>query len=172
MTEIATLRTDRLTLRAPEIGDLPAFISFYASTQSHTVGGPRMELEAAMSLDAMLGHWITKGFGSWVITAQDDDGFLGRTGFLIGPGWEAPELGWAVTAQAEGKGIAYEATLAARQYGATHLGLDAPISYIRPDNTRSAALAGRLGARVEKTHADWRGKPCDVWRHPAIGSPS
>ena len=119
-----------------------------------------------MSMNAVFGHWVLHGFGAWYIVDRETDAYLGRTGFIMAPGWEEPELGWAVTAQTEGKGIAFEATVAARKYGAEHLKLDGVISYIRPSNTRSAALAKRLGATLEKTHANWRGAACDVYRHP------
>ncbi len=163
---IPTVETDRLILRAPKLDDLPAITAFFASAQSQTVGGPRDDLGSAMSMNATFGQWVLYGFGSWFISARDSDTYLGRTGFIMAPGWEEPELGWAVTTEAEGKGIATEATLAARSYGARHLGLNGVISYIRPTNTRSAAMARRLGAALETTHDDWRGAPCDVYRHP------
>lgn len=164
---IPTLRTDRLVLRAPGLGDLPAITAFYASPQSHTVGGPRDETLSAMTLDATVGHWVTKGYGLWAVADATSNEWLGRVGFIFAPGWEEPELGWAVVAEAEGKGIAFEATEAARAHGATALGLDGVISYIRPDNSRSAALAERLGATLERT-GDLRGTPVQVWRHPKL----
>lgn len=163
---IPTLETERLVLRAPMLDDLPAVTAFFASEQSNSVGGPRDDLASAMSLSATIGHWALHGFGSWFIADRETGVWLGRTGFIMAPGWEEPELGWAVVPAAQGKGIAYEATLAARTFGAAHLGLNAVISYIRPANIRSAALAQRLGAHLETTHENWRGKACDVWRHP------
>lgn len=163
---IPTLETDRLILRAPTRADLPAITAFFASAQSHTVGGPRDDLGSAMSMNATFGLWALYGYGTWFIADRDTDAFMGRTGFIMAPGWEEPELGWAVTLEHQGKGIASEATLAARSFGAQHLGLNGVISYIRPTNTRSAALAKRLGATLEKTHANWRDAPCDVYRHP------
>lgn len=165
--KIPTLTTDRLTLRAPKLDDLPALTAFFTSPQSHAVGGPRNETESTFALNATAGQWLIRGYGSWHIADRDSNAFLGRTGFLFAPGWDEPELGWAITAEAEGKGIAHEATLAARAYGAKHLGLDAPISYIRPDNTRSAALARRLGATLER-HGSLRDTPCDIYRHPRL----
>lgn len=169
MTLIPTLTTDRLILRAPRREDLPAITAVFATEQSHNVGGPRDDPGAHQSLLSGLGHWVLYGYGSWHIADKNTDAYLGRTGFIFAPGWEEPELGWAVISEAEGKGIAYEATVAAREYGARTLGLESAISYIRPVNIRSAALASRLGATLEKTLPDWRGKPCDVWRHPAVG---
>ena len=165
LANIPQLETERLILRAPVMDDLPAMIAFYASPNSHTVGGPMDAVGASLRLYATLGQWIAQGYGSWHIVDRETDQWLGRTGFIFAAGWTEPELGWAVSAEAEGKGIAYEATLAARAYGARHLGLNAPISYIRPENTRSIALAHRLGAHLE-SETEFFGKDCLVYRHP------
>jgi RimJ/RimL family protein N-acetyltransferase len=68
-------------------------------------------------------------------------------------------------AQAEGKGIGYEAALAARAYAAQHLGHDGVISYIDPTNPRSETLARRLGAVIERQTVFF-GKQANIWRHP------
>ena len=63
--------------------------------------------------------------------------------------------------------LLYLEALAARAYAARHQGLDAVISYIVPDNTRSAALAARLGAVIERD-GTVMGHACKVWRHPHV----
>lgn len=163
--DIPVLETERLILRAPAMDDLPAVIEFYTSESSHRVGGPLNAVNASLRLYALLGHWMAQGYGTWHIVDRDTGAWLGRTGFIFAAGWAEPELGWALAAQAEGRGIAQEATLAAREYGAQHLGLTTPISYIRPDNARSVALANRLGATFE-SEAEFLGKPCHIYRHP------
>ena len=65
------------------------------------------------------------------------------------PGWAEPELGWTLMAEAEGKGLGFEAAAAARDYAARHQGLNGVISYIAHANDRSRALAERLGASLE-----------------------
>lgn len=165
LANIPVLETERLILRAPIMEDLPAMIAFYGSTHSHVVGGPLDAVGATLRLYATSGQWSVQGYGSWHIADRVSGQWLGRTGFLFAAGWAEPELGWALTSEAEGQGIAYEAALAARAYGARHLGLSEPISYIRPTNTRSIALAQRLGAKFE-SNAVFLGKPCHVYRHP------
>ena len=168
LVNIPVLETERLILRAPIMDDLPEMIAFYSSANSHTVGGPVDAIGATLRLYATSGQWSVQRFGSWHITDRNTGQWLGRTGFLFAAGWTEPELGWAITSEAEGQGIAYEATLAARKYGAEHLGLLQPISYIRPTNTRSVALAHRLCAKIE-CETEFLGKPCYVFRHPNHG---
>ena len=62
-------------------------------------------------------------------------------------------------------GYAFEAARAARNYGRDALGLSELISLIRPDNTRSVALAQRLGAIPGET-IEFMEQACLVYRHP------
>ena len=163
---IPVLETPRLTLRAPALSDLETLTAFYASERSHMVGGPQDEMGTFTKLTARIGQWALLGYGLWHIDDRDSGDFLGWAGILHPPAWDEPELGWTVFAQGEGKGLAYEAATAARAYAAQHLNCDRPISYIRADNTRSAALATRLGAVHERDGAVL-GIPCQIWRHPS-----
>lgn len=165
---IPTLRTERLVLRAAALKDAPAFTAFFASERSHMVGGPRDPREAARSMAAMIGQWALHGFGMWLVADRRSDAALGWTGIIYQPGWDEPELGWTLFGQAEGHGIAFEAATAARAYAAHRLGIGSPISYIRADNTRSIALAERLGAHLER-EGEVLGTPCLVYRHPVNG---
>lgn len=162
---IPTLETARLRLRAPRLDDLEALIPFYASTRSHWIGGPLEPPAVNKSMLSVIGSWALRGHGLWYIADKASDRFLGWTGIIYGPGWHEPELGWTVMAEAEGKGIAQEAASAARRYAARHLGHDGVISYIAPDNTRSAALAQKLGARFEREDRLME-HDVHVYRHP------
>jgi RimJ/RimL family protein N-acetyltransferase len=65
--------------------------------------------------------------------------------------WPEQELGWTIwTEAAEGQGYAFEAVTALRRhvYGAR---LATAVSYIDPANTRSRALAQRLGCTFDTT---------------------
>jgi RimJ/RimL family protein N-acetyltransferase len=162
---IPVVETDRLILRAPKLEDLPAVTAFFASARSEMVGGPLSEMEAHRRILGPFGSWALRGHGLWFIADKETDAYLGSTGILFGPGWDEPELGWNVVAEAEGKGIAFEAARAARRYAAEHSGHNGVISYIDPANTRSAALARRMGATVEREDI-FLGKPVHVYRHP------
>ena len=97
---------------------------------------------------ALAGEWSIRGFGMWAIADAHTDAFLGHAGFLQPHDAAEPELGWAVVADAEGKGIAFAAVQAARDWGRAH-GIAAPVSHIDARNARSIRLAERLGAVLE-----------------------
>ncbi len=164
---IPSIETERLILRAPEMGDLPAVTAFFATERSHMVGGPRDELGSWSSLANRLGHWALKAYGMWHLTEKASGTFVGWVGMIDVPGWDEPELGWTLMEEAEGKGLAFEAALAARDYAARHQGLNGVISYIAHANVRSRALAERLGAAYER-EGELLGKHAQIWRHPVI----
>lgn len=162
---IPVLDTQRLTLRAPGKKDLPTLTAFYETQRSHWVGGPRNAFETFNSLLARIGHWAFHGYGLWHVDSRENGDFLGWVGVMNPPGWDEPELAWTVFAHAEGKGYAFEAARAARAYAAQEFKLDGIISYTLPDNSRSIALAERLGAKHERD-GTLLGRPCHIYRHP------
>ncbi|KIC41686.1 acetyltransferase [Ruegeria sp. ANG-S4] len=165
---IPTVETERLILRAPHLDDLPAMTAFFATERSHMVGGPRDDFESWRSLTGRIGQWALHGYGVWHITERSNGQFAGWAGMMNAPGWAEPELGWVVMEEFEGKGIAFEATQAARDFAARHQGLNGVISYIAHANGRSRALAERLGATLEIERAELLGKHAQIWRHPHI----
>jgi len=165
---IPTIETNRLILRAPHLDDLPAMTEFFATERSHMVGGPKDAMGCWSSLTSRIGHWALNGFGLWHLTEKASGDFVGWAGMINAPGWQEPELGWTLMAEAEGKGLGFEAAEAARAYAARHQGLNGVISYIAHANDRSRALAERLGATLETEEAELLGKRAQIWRHPQI----
>ncbi|MGR3648106.1 MAG: GNAT family N-acetyltransferase [Shimia sp.] len=163
---IPTVETDRLILRAFSEADLDAVFAFNQTERSHWVGGPKeTRHECWRVIIGILGHWAVRGYGFWMIEEKATGTQAGGVGILHHEGWDEPELGWHLYEGFEGKGIAYEAALAARTYAANNFAIPAPISYFDPENTRSVALAKRLGATLER-EGEVIGHACHVYRHP------
>ncbi|GAW33084.1 hypothetical protein RA2_00120 [Roseovarius sp. A-2] len=162
---IPTVEAGDIVLRAICEDDLDPLATFYAGARSHFVGGPLERADCWRLIAGNLGHWALRGYGMWVISDRASGDPMGICGFIYREGWDEPELGWQVWDGYEGRGIASRAARAARAHGATQFGLDGVISYIDAGNTRSLALAKRLGARFERD-GTLLGKPCQVWRHP------
>ncbi|MDT1061709.1 GNAT family N-acetyltransferase [Paracoccus sp. CPCC 101403] len=163
--DVPVIETDRLILRAPRFTDLEAITAFGLSERSHFVGGPVPPWQSWSILTGMIGHWIIRGYGWWMIEDKATGQAAGRTGIGHNIDWPEPELGWHLYDGFEGKGIAYEAALAAREHAYGAMGLGPLISLIAHGNLRSRRLAERMGAAPE-SETVIRGTPCVVFRHP------
>ena len=80
--------------------------------------------------------------------------------------WYAPEIGWMVLPEAEGRGIAAEAARALRDWAYATQGWTTLVSHVHPENARSIRLAERLGARLDPSAPHPEDDPCLVYRHP------
>jgi ribosomal-protein-alanine N-acetyltransferase len=162
---IPTLATERLTLRAPRISDFETYAAFCGSERVRVLGGPFSRSDAFEKMAALIGQWALRGFGRWMVADKKTDEPLGVVGLFFPDDWPEPEIAWSVFDPAEGRGIAYEAAVAARGYAYGTLGMPTVISMIAPGNTRSLALARRMGATFDRLHQHPEYGEMHVWRH-------
>lgn len=165
------IETGRLILRAPQASDWPAWLAFNLSDRSQFVRAPEpTEATAWRAFGHFTGHWVLRGYGSFVITDRETGVVIGGCGPWHPAGWPERELGWTIwDAAYEGKGIAFEAVSAARRHAFEVLGWDGAVSYIDAGNDRSRALAQRLGCTLDRDAAvpEVSGEfDVEVWRHP------
>lgn len=167
LAAIPELETARLRLRAPRMADFEAYAAFCNSERSRSVGGPYSRGPAFHRFSALLGHWALRGYGRWLVADRSTDEALGVVGPMYPVEWPEPEIAWTVFGAAEGRGIALEAALASRRYAYEVLGWHTAVSLVAPGNTRSQALALRMGATREESfeHPDFG--ELLVWRHPS-----
>lgn len=166
LTNIPILETERLIMRAPRASDYKPFVEFRMSERAQGVGGPFTRSEAYGQFGELFGHWILHGFGRWVVADRMSNEPLGVVGLWYPEGWPEPEVAWSVFANGEGKGIAFEASLAARDFAYSTLGWTTAISLIMEGNTRSFTLAERLNATFERTFQHPTLGAMQIWRHP------
>jgi len=162
---IPTLATERLTLRAPCNADFPVYAEIFASDRSIYMDGPLDRDAAWHGFASDIIGWLVHGYGYWTVVESSSGDFVGLVGLAKPPYYPERELGWMVTAEQEGKGYAYEASLAARSFAYENLGFPTLVSYIDPPNQRSIALAKRLGAILDQS-ADSPSPGDLVYRHP------
>ncbi len=162
---VPELLTERLRMRAPRAEDFDAYAAFCASPRSAGVGGPYARDRAWTLLCAVAGQWALRGYGRWLVADRQTDRPLGIVGLHHPSEWPEPEIGWSVFEEAEGRGVAFEAAVAARAYAYGTLGWPTVMSLIADDNPRSAALAKRMGATPDGVfrHPDYG--PLNIWRH-------
>ncbi len=165
-THIPILETERLRLRAPLALDFEPFVAFRMSDRASGVGGPFSRSEAYLQFGELFGHWVLHGFGRWIVADRQSDEPLGVVGLWYPEGWPEPEVAWSVFERGEGMGIAFEASLAAREFAYSKLGWTTAISLILEDNHRSFKLARRLGAESEASFQHPALGAMQIWRHP------
>jgi RimJ/RimL family protein N-acetyltransferase len=163
---IPVLTTERLVLRAPQLGDFAPFAAHCASERSVFEDGPLSRVQAWREFASATGLWALRGYGAWSITDRESGTYLGEAGIFHPAHYPEPEIGWTVMAEAEGRGIAHEAAVAVRAWAYGTLGWTTLVSYIAEGNRRSIRLAERLGAWLEPDAARPEGESCLVYRHP------
>lgn len=171
LSNTPVLETERLVLRAPQASDFEVFASFVTSDRAQYIGGGAdKDMGHAWRMLAVLsGHWHLRGFGTFVAEDKTTGLPIGSMGPWFPGDWPEQELGWTIwTDAAEGKGFAFEGVTALRRHVYGDLGWTTAISYIDVANTRSRALAQRLGCVIDAdAQSPDRDVEIEVWRHPA-----
>lgn len=164
------LETERLILRGFEQRDFPPLADFLTDTTRAAYFGVEPTRARAWRWFALnIGHWALHGYGYFAIELKDSGQTCGITGIWNPLGWPEPELGWVAFAGFEGQGLMAEAASRARLWAYGDLGLTTLTSGIVPGNTRSVALAERLGAVYERTYDNTEMGADMLYRHPAPG---
>lgn len=167
LTNAPRLETDRLILRGPKKRDAEAVIAFLQDpVRADGFGHIPQRGDAWRWFTLNVGHWHWHGYGYFVVEVKETGETAGICGIWNPETWPEPELGWVVFDGFEGKGIAREAAERARRWAYEDLGFTTLTSNIVPGNTRSAALATRLGAVYERTYHNENMGEDDLWRHP------
>lgn len=158
-----TLTTERLILTPAGIDDFSEIAALWKN-QGFTrfiMGRALSDEEVWFRLLRDIGHWTALGHGNWSIRLKDTGDYLGSVGVLnyrreMSPAFDAPELGWGLDPDYQGRGYAAEALIAALGWADRTLGAARTVCMISPDNLPSLKLADRVGYQpyVETTYND------------------
>jgi RimJ/RimL family protein N-acetyltransferase len=161
-----TIETDRLILRLPNLEDWPNFETLMTSDRASHMGGPFSVPVAWGCFCHGIALWQLFDVGNLSIISRQTGECLGQIEINQGPRFPEPELGWQLIASAEGRGFAFEAATAMRDWAFRERKLPTLVSYIGQENTRSIRLAERLGASLDEKA--FKQDPDDlVFRHSA-----
>jgi ribosomal-protein-alanine N-acetyltransferase len=161
---VPTLRGPRLVLRAFRADDLDAYAAMLAApavARFLGTGRPRDRNESWETMARGLGQWGLRGYGMFAV--EHAGRLVGHAGILNPPNWPQPELAYAIAPAVQGQGFATEAAALARDWAAA-CGLTDLVSFIRPTNAASIAVARRLGA-TRAPDITLLGIEAQVWRH-------
>ncbi len=171
MSACPTLTTERLVLRpfrTEDLGPLYAVMTTAEVRTSLHVPADYTPSQAWGALTSFAGMWALRGLGQWALEERGSGRFVGRAGlhWRPEPGWPGVEVGWMLDPAAWGLGYATEAGARAVRYGFEDLGETTLHSVILPGNTRSEAVAARLGFEPgeERVLAFFPSAAHRVWR--------
>jgi RimJ/RimL family protein N-acetyltransferase len=162
-----TVDTERLHLRRWRPDDRDAHAAIWAEPdvwESLHAGEPGDPGEAAAeSFDRHLHHWEQHGWGTWAAIEPASGKLAGWLGashptFIPDVAHEI-EVGWTLRRSFWGRGLATEGARAAVEAASTQLAPPRLISLILPTNSRSIAVAERLGM-----------SPAELVTHPDLGA--
>lgn len=80
MTDIPTIETERLVLRAQRFGDWPVYADFLASERATYMGGPFSEAAAWGMFCHDVGQWTLMGHGALMLEERRGGRCIGQVG--------------------------------------------------------------------------------------------
>lgn len=167
MTDIPTLHTKRLRLRAQRPDDTePLMAAFANDAFSRFITRERRGLtreEAWRPIAIVPGMWAANGYGQWMVEERGTGLPVGRLGPWQPEGWPDFEIGWSIFPEHQGKGYAVEGAAAALCWVRETLGRDHVIHLIDPANAASARVAEKLGAAVSGSWEIPGGGTANIW---------
>lgn len=149
MTTAPYIQGTHVRLRPHRAEDMAPFWAFYQSDRAAFVSAPTDEVDFWYKFASEVGSWPLRGLGGWAIETENG-AFAGQVAIIHPPHFPETELGWILFDGFEGRGLAFEAASLARDYAWAAIRPASLVSYIDPQNTRSIALATRLGATLDR----------------------
>lgn len=144
-----TLATERLVLRPILLQDFADYEKLMASPRSEYMGGPFDQAAAWGLFCHEVALWHLMGHGGLSITLRPTGACVGQVGINHGPLFPEREIGWQLYEGHEGKGYVTEAAQVLRDWAFDELGLATLVSYVDPGNSRSIAVAQRIGGILD-----------------------
>lgn len=105
--------------------------------------------ESDLFFDRIQRHFRKHGFGLYAAELREARRFIGTMGLMV-PAFEAHftpcvEIGWRLSADCWGRGLATEAARAVAQHAFESLKLESLVSFTVPTNVRSRRVMEKIG---------------------------
>lgn len=148
------LQTERLDIRRLTLEDADLVLSVWNDPAFVKHVGDRgirtLEEARATLVDGAFQMYENHGYGPFRVAIRENDQALGTCGLFRREGVEDPDIGWGILPEYCGKGFAYEAACAVRDFGFKEVGLTRLVAFISAENVPSIGLAKKLGLRYER----------------------
>lgn len=144
------IETERLILREWEESDIEPFAKLNADPDVMEYFPSTLSTQETEEMVSRIKEkFAENGFGFWAVELKSTGDFTGFVGLNI-PHYELPfspcvEIGWRLSKEFWGKGIAVEAARAALKYAFSKLDQDEIVSFTTVDNRKSRSVMEKLG---------------------------
>lgn len=142
---VVRIETERLILRPMGVQDLQDLLDLHTQPATIEFLGATTPKLARERLALCERNWAQGGYDLLAVLDRSTGEFLGRAGVKYWPQFNETEAGWAFRREAWGHGYATEAARASIDWAFRTLPVPYVTAMIRPDNSRSQAVARRLG---------------------------
>ncbi|MCA9174312.1 MAG: GNAT family N-acetyltransferase [Planctomycetales bacterium] len=142
--------TNRLSFRAWLDDDLDRFHDICSDPRvmEHVGNGEVWSRQqAAQFIQSATGTLREQGFCQWPVFHKSDHRLIGYCGFV--KTGIAPEIGWRLSPEYWGKGLATEAARAILQYGFETLRFNCVVATVQAANAASIRVIDKLGMQLE-----------------------
>ncbi len=154
-THLATLSTERLSLRQMNPDDAEAVFTFKSDPSVTVCYGqePHRTIEESRAwLQRRMDDYVIRDSIFWVLTLKDDDVAIGECCIWnFDSSFKCAEIGYELHARYWNKGLMAEALKAVLAYGFLEMGLHRIEASPFAGNIRSQNLLSKLGFRLEGT---------------------
>jgi RimJ/RimL family protein N-acetyltransferase len=162
---MTVIETERLVLRPLTGDDFDDYAAMLADPEVSSGLVEGTSGDAWRSLATFIGHREIRGYSHWALIEKATGTFVGRAGPWHPHGFPGLGVGWCLSRPHWGKGYASEAARAALTYCFEDLAADEVISLILPGNTRSIAVAKRIGHHHLRD-TEYKGHTVHVYGQP------
>ena len=152
------IETRRLRLRQFRNEDLTSYAAIMGDDEvgKWFPGGKGFTSEQTKkSLDSILSHWATHGFGIWAVTDKEEGTLLGRCGLNLIVETSEVEVDFVIAKAFWRRGFATEAAKASLSYGFEVLNLDRIIGLSKPENVASRGVMEKVGMHYVRDAEYW-----------------
>jgi RimJ/RimL family protein N-acetyltransferase len=158
------IETERLLLRNWEPRDREPFARLNSDARVMEFMPARLSsAESDLLADRIEDHFRKHGFGLYALELRQQRAFIGFAGLSV-PAFQAHftpcvEIGWRLSAENWGRGLATEAAQAVVRYAFESLALEALVSFTAAANIRSRRVMEKIGMTRD---------PADDFDHPQL----
>lgn len=157
-------KTERLILRCWRYADREPFARINADARVMEFMPDVLTRDQSDAVvDRIEAHFRQHGFGLCAVELRTDHTFIGFIGLAV-PSFQAPftpcvEIGWRLSADCWGQGLATEGARQMVAYASQQLGLASLVSFTVPANVRSRRVMEKLGMTYDAS---------DDFDHPGL----